>query len=499
MIPTVAVTVTAFDQNGNPVSGGRVQAELDRTEIYNGFIAPECIEGVTDADGVCVLQLWPNALGSKGSSYHVRAYNPDTGLKYLNTTAVVPNNACRLEQIIVAQPFPPIDASGQVLIAVQAVLGLTTSQRVLADESAAGATAAQQGAVAAAADALASQGIAQTSANTAATQAGVSTTQAEIATNAANTADAITADALTAAAAAAASVLALKQGAESASTASGLSATASNAAKEIATEEAGKAFVSAGESAASATDAEAASALITNKVEVNITTAGNILRADGTLFKSTPERDLGANLSLYQKTPLLFDKPSILEFYDNCERIGTTSDEPMGQADSGQTYVNLVGSSGKYNGLSRSLFSNAANGDIIGIENVNVLPSVFLTRSGFVRVASGTRSGIYFYVDANNWVFFGASGNTLLVITKASGVETIVRSIANAVLISRAQLKFHFFLSPQNGGYGLTVPEGNLTCFIGSESATLSLLNQATSIGFSGTIFNYSITVAKTF
>jgi len=304
----------------------------------------------------------------------------------------------------------------------------------------------------------------------------------------------------------AASALASKVDSESAATASGVSATASNTAKEIsvaakviAIEEAGKSFVSATESAESATDAEAAKNQIVDKAEVNITTAGNILRADGTVFKSVPERDLGANLSLYQKTPLLFDKPSILELYDNCERIGITSNESMGQADSGQTYVNLVGTSGKYNGLSRSLFSDAANGDIIGIQNVNVLPSVFLTRSGFVRIGSGSRSGIYFYIDLNNWVFFGVSANAIVVITKVSGIETIVRSVGNSVIISRAQLKLHFFLSPQNVGYGLTIPDANLTCFIGSESSTLSLINQATAIGFSGTIYNYSITVARTF
>ena len=269
--------------------------------------------------------------------------------------------------------------------------------------------------------------------------------------------------------------------------------------EDVSTEQAAIATTKATESAGSAADAEAAKNLILNKAEVNVTTAGNILLADGTLFKSVPDRDLGANLSLYQRTPLLFDKPSILELYDNCERIGTTSNEPMGQADSGQSYVNLVGSSGKYNGLSRNLFSNTANGDIIGIENFNVLPNIFLTRSGFVRIGSGSRSGIYFYVDANNWVFFGVGTNLLLVITKVSGVETIVRSVAVSVVLTRSQLKMHFFLAPQNVGYGLTIPDANLTCFIGTEVSTLSIINQATAIGFSGTIYNYSITVAKSF
>jgi hypothetical protein len=513
MIPTVAVTVTAFDQNGNPVSGGRVQAELDRTEIYNGFIAPECIEGVTDADGVCVLQLWPNALGSKGSSYHVRAYNPDTGLKYLNTTAVVPNNACRLEQIIVAQPFPPIDASGQALIAVQAVLGLATSERVQADEAAAAATAAQQGAVAAAADALASQGIAQTSANTAATQAGVSTTQAEIATNAVNTADAITADALTAAAAAAASVLALKQGAESASTASGVSATASNAAKElseaakvISTEEAGKAFVSAGESAASATDAAASSALITNKAEVNIVTAGNVLRADGTLFKSISEVEFLRNRSIFEKSVLNSFGPSpSIRFFDAFQR--TNADLLL--SDCGINYEQISGT----NQISKngSLQSYLGGSGILGLVPSSVLPNAnqssrvaSFSAKMTLAAAGGSGSafqGIYIWVDANNWYFFGLSGGeNNQIVRNLAGVQTIVLNNSGSNL-SRANQEIELIFSSQTKRINYINRTRNLifTDINLSDILTGSNLSSANYIGITSggwAVLNFSITAS---
>jgi hypothetical protein len=438
MIPTVAVTVTAFDQNGNPVSGGRVQAKLDRTETYNGFVVPERIEGVTNAAGVCVLQLWPNALGANGSSYQVRAYNPDTGRKYLDTTAVVPNSTCRLEQIIVAEPFPPIDASGQALIAVQAVLGLATSQRVLADESAAGATAAQQGAVAAAADALASQGTAQTSANTAATQAGVSTTQAEIATNAANTADAITADALTAAAAAAASVLALKQGAESASTASGLSATASNAAKElseaakvIATEEAGKAFVSAGESAASATDAAASSALITNKAEVNITTAGNVLRADGTLFKSISEVEFLQNKEAFSRSSIAPTiTPRQLFAFDSFNRPDSLDPNI---ADSGQTWQYIRRDPNSFNRIENTVL-NTRGLDILGINTA--FGSVKIEATIFLPFSSNNRASLIIGKNVNNFYELDASSGsaTPLALRKTiNGVSTLLATRGNSL------------------------------------------------------------------
>jgi hypothetical protein len=135
-IPTVAVTCIAYDQNGNPVIGGLFRARLDRTETYNGFVVPEQVTGTADANGVVVLQLWPNALGVAGSSYRITAINPDTRQQYLNTTAVVPNSACNLHEIIVAAPFPPIDASEQALIAAQGALALVTAQAGIATAAA---------------------------------------------------------------------------------------------------------------------------------------------------------------------------------------------------------------------------------------------------------------------------------------------------------------------------------------------------------------------------
>ena len=119
MIPVVNVTFTAFDQSGAPVSGGRVTARLDRTETHNGFVVPEEVTATTDASGVAVLPLWPNALGVDGSLYRVRAWNPDTGRKFLDTTISVPNSDCALEQIVLQEPYPPIDAAAQALLAAQ--------------------------------------------------------------------------------------------------------------------------------------------------------------------------------------------------------------------------------------------------------------------------------------------------------------------------------------------------------------------------------------------
>ena len=407
MIPTVAVTVTAFDQNGNPVSGGRVQAYLDRTEIYNGLILPERTEGVINDAGVCVLQLWPNALGVNGSSYLVRAYNPDTGLKYLDTKAVVPNNACRLEEIVVAEPFPSIDASGQALIAVQAALGLATSQRVLADESAAGATAAQQGAVAAADAAAASALASGASAQVAIEKAAQALEDA-------------------------ASALASKQAAESAAEVSGVFASNSNAsavasevarlasvaAQGIAIEEAGKSFVSATESAESAAAAEAAKNQIVDKAEVNITTAGNILRADGTAFKSISEVEFLQNKDAFASSFVSEKRGNELVAFDNFTR-------PNGA---------LVLSD---NGLAYQSFTSVivANQEIIGNTlRINSNETIFLPVVGSITAqvemilsgSSNTSCYIVFGKDVNSHFQILLRSDIIVLSKVINGVTTTI-------------------------------------------------------------------------
>jgi len=131
-VVTVAVTCTAFDQQGNPVAGAVLTAKLNQTEIYNGLIVPELYQATADVNGVAVLNLWPNALGVNGSMYQIKATNPDTGKKFLDVTVSVPNSACNLHQIITAEPYPAIDASQQALAAAQGALADVTAQADIA-------------------------------------------------------------------------------------------------------------------------------------------------------------------------------------------------------------------------------------------------------------------------------------------------------------------------------------------------------------------------------
>lgn len=170
--PTIAVTCTANDQNGNPVAGAVFTARLDSTEVYQGFVVPERVQAVANASGIAVLNLWPNALGVAGSLYRVTAVNPDTGRKFLDTTVSVPNAPCNLHQILVQGPYPTLDAAAQALVAAQGALAEVTALVFDAADSRAAAAASEAAAEADRVAALGSQMAAANSAAEAAYSAG---------------------------------------------------------------------------------------------------------------------------------------------------------------------------------------------------------------------------------------------------------------------------------------------------------------------------------------
>jgi hypothetical protein len=70
-LPICATTITATTPNGQPLAGAAVQAHLSGTEVYQGIVVPSVVSGTTNAQGQCVLNLWPNVLGSANSKYVV--------------------------------------------------------------------------------------------------------------------------------------------------------------------------------------------------------------------------------------------------------------------------------------------------------------------------------------------------------------------------------------------------------------------------------------------
>ncbi|WP_027179451.1 hypothetical protein [Maridesulfovibrio bastinii] len=170
-VPTVNVTCTINDSEGNPVEGARVSAKLSTAEKYNGFVVPLTTNAVSDGTGIAVLALFPNELGSEGSEYQFKIMNPSTG-KSIKFPAVIPNLDCNLFEIANVPPYPreyvgdtfskPVfEARDQVLSSVE-----------VATQSAANSLASEHNASQFAAVAQQSKGEALTSATYASTSAG---------------------------------------------------------------------------------------------------------------------------------------------------------------------------------------------------------------------------------------------------------------------------------------------------------------------------------------
>lgn len=111
---TCAVRCVVHDEAGQPVEGARISATLNRHEVYDGYVVPTLVEGMTDAAGEAVLALWPNQLGATESLYVVRIALP-SGQK-LSVNAVVPNVASAYLHQIAQVPVYPGKTDGQLML-----------------------------------------------------------------------------------------------------------------------------------------------------------------------------------------------------------------------------------------------------------------------------------------------------------------------------------------------------------------------------------------------
>ncbi|MBO5490724.1 MAG: hypothetical protein J5960_04775, partial [Desulfovibrio sp.] len=133
-IPLVPVRAQINDDAGRPVSGAQVRMKLTTTEKYQGLIVPREVIGITDANGMATLNVFPNELGSEGSEYDVHVTYVGTGstgncgcgcnggnsggasvtFRPIRCHAVVPNSPCNLWDIVNLPPYEQRGA-GQVL------------------------------------------------------------------------------------------------------------------------------------------------------------------------------------------------------------------------------------------------------------------------------------------------------------------------------------------------------------------------------------------------
>jgi hypothetical protein len=150
------------DQEGAPVPGATFDAVLNQFEVYQGYVVPQRVIGTADEQGVCVLNLWPNQLGSVESAYVVRMRSPSG--KSLTITAVVPDQpTANLHDVAVLPPYPgKIDGQVQVEAAIEAGQQAQVSAQA-AEASANAAALSESNAATSEANAASSEGAAAAS------------------------------------------------------------------------------------------------------------------------------------------------------------------------------------------------------------------------------------------------------------------------------------------------------------------------------------------------
>ncbi|MBQ0917442.1 hypothetical protein KBW71_03235 [Hydrogenophaga aromaticivorans] len=154
-------------QDGEPEPGASFEFRLNRYEVYEGFVVPEIMRGVADETGSCVLDLWPNQLGTTESVYDV-TMRSTTGKTQRITASVPAEAAANLHDIAMLPPYPgKPDFQAQMDAAIEAKQS---------------AVAAMDTTLEARDVTLAARDAAQSSEDDATAQAVIATTQAGIAT-----------------------------------------------------------------------------------------------------------------------------------------------------------------------------------------------------------------------------------------------------------------------------------------------------------------------------
>ena len=256
--PTCAVRCAIRDQAGTPAAGAEVTAILNRADVHDGYLIPTRVSAVANADGVAVLELWPNVLGAMASVYQVLITHRSGAV--LRATAVVPDLA-QVDLHLIADLQPPAARTpGQLLIDSAITASQATLQQIQATQAeVAQAMSEADAAIAQMADhAIATAAAAETAQAAAASSASAEAAATGQAADAAQSAIAAAASA----AEAAGSASAAGQSASEASASSSASAASQVAAAGSATQAADSARAAvASATAAQTTVAETQSAL----------------------------------------------------------------------------------------------------------------------------------------------------------------------------------------------------------------------------------------------
>lgn len=129
-VQTVPVTVRLADFGGGSDAGVVVTARMSDVDFTTDgtVVSNEPVTATTDASGIAVLNLFPNAvspsgLGTRGTLVRVTAPLPN-GSRQLSVLAAIPNEACSLTSCIVTQAQIGLDAAQQAASDAQAARNL---------------------------------------------------------------------------------------------------------------------------------------------------------------------------------------------------------------------------------------------------------------------------------------------------------------------------------------------------------------------------------------
>lgn len=103
---TVQVTCTLHSENGSPLyKNVQVIAVLSHLEKDEGLVVPKETYAIPDENGVAILNLFPNELGTESSYYtfYIKQY---TSNLHTIDNVVVPNADCNLWEIVELDPYP---------------------------------------------------------------------------------------------------------------------------------------------------------------------------------------------------------------------------------------------------------------------------------------------------------------------------------------------------------------------------------------------------------
>ena len=142
-VPTVLITCKSVGPVSSAYSGATFTATLDQSETYLGESVLSPVTAIADTNGVAILSLWPNTLGTKNSVYRIVGTKSGTGEVFRSVTVRVSNANSNLDAIQVTVPILPTVTVAQALIDTQSVLININVSRTAAQDAAAASLLSQ--------------------------------------------------------------------------------------------------------------------------------------------------------------------------------------------------------------------------------------------------------------------------------------------------------------------------------------------------------------------